>query len=723
MSRLLAAIFALFLMLCPALHAAVTVTSDPPGASVSWSVSDQPQVHLAGGTPVSLPIPSGSPWTLCVRKDGYWPAWRNLTSADTGPVAVKLRPLTGDFGALACIDVAQGRFGRVTSPDEAWNIPGFGDLAGSECRWSPDGRYAIWSRTLMGWSVGLAPPGPTAAGTPMPPPGAGDGGDTSVLTLLEPFSRIARDLIRFAYSSEFRSYSFNVDWSPHGQYLLYSTQPESVFGDEIIRIARIADRKPYAVIAEKGVSLYMPAATGTGNIGYIRDPGNTGRDGLQMWTCDWHGNNRRLLGPSGQANPCGTVDGWLVWAHGDRVLAWKDGKTQEILKRKHAPILGMAAEPAGNRVLIVLGSGLRENAFIWAPGMKTARRLPGVSGDLNWLPGGRLLAGGSIIDTSGRTLAALPPRKNPEFYLIGWSGDGRWLALADWQSGNGEGGTWAVPLDGADPVSIIPEKVYPRSFTWGPDARFAYVEEQLPKAPPALGVLVAAYPGAPLQRLLPRLKVTYASWSPDGDRLACVIGEPDHTRVAVVGYPGGAVTYLTDPGLWSSAVWHPTDPNRIAFSQEHDHGAGCGSTSYGIMDAQGKMVLQSAQTFVHAGAPRWTPDGDLNIGEDWLQKLTASGPAQNARFASRFAWEEWDHTVNDYAERTGTAVWSRDGRVAASDRGVVFVFSGRDVASRLVTDYYQAQVARDARPLQTLRPLQPAPVLLGIPAPQPWPLK
>jgi len=693
---------------------AVQVTSEPAGAEAYWSAAGDPALHTAGPTPVAFEATGAWPLRVVVRLDGRYPVWRELDSPPTEPLHIELPPVEDDVHAVTALGwpYEGGRGPRVaalTDPRRGWRV------ATAEAThfvddlwWSPDARYAVWGRAY--------PSGDAELGE--------DEHSISVLTLLNVTQRRCRRLewVCWGGSGYIRC---NAAWTKDGEYLLHTVagtprDPERV---DVLEVSTGAAR---TLLSSPDTTYYLPAVAGDGRVAYVQQPLNAPDDeAAEVWTCRWDGTGRTRLGPWAGAGPCGTADGWLLWSTDDGMVAWREGEKRQVLPAEAGPPRRVIPEPAGDRVLLLCGDWPDDfappdappppepTAFIWSAD-HGAYQLPTTAYDIEWLPGGRLLAEHSILDLQGQVLDRL---ETPPLHSLGrpcWSPDGQRLAVQD----PSEGGLWAVPLDGSAPTEVVPEHYYAgEAFAWGPGGRLA-VATSGPGAgrgaPQAL--LVADGPGAPLRTLAGDLHPRSLSWSPDGSQIACVTGALGEARIALVAYPSGEVRYITPNGLWDSALWHPTDAGRIAFSQQHDTFGGCGATSYGIIAPDGTILAQSDQTLVHAGAPHWCLDGELAVGQSAAWRWSPTGVSPRPRFSSWLRCEVWDEVGEQWRDHSGECAWSGDGRVAVTAGTTIFVFAAADV--RGDAGELHAVVRAPARPLQVLHPFgEPPNPLEGVPAP------
>lgn len=99
---------------------------------------------------------------------------------------------------------------------------------------------------------------------------------------------------------------------------------------------------------------------------------------------------------------------------------------------------------------------------------------------------------------------------------------------------------------------------------------------------------------------------TYASWSPDGKKIAFrkIVGGEMNSEVFVVNSDGAAPRNLTNsPAFDGWPAWSP-DGSRIAFGSNRD-----GNYRIFVMDSDGGHVRPLAATEGRATEPRWSPDG------------------------------------------------------------------------------------------------------------------
>lgn len=223
------------------------------------------------------------------------------------------------------------------------------------------------------------------------------------------------------------------------------------------------------------------------------------------------------------------------------------------------------------------GSGLRrltdddgiESAPVWSPdGTRVALR--------NWRDGKDAV---EVVDASGGTRIVLEEsaQGDPSCFdrqALAWSPDGRALLFSAAIACNGPATLLAAPADGStSAVALLPDDLSARFASFAPDGRrVAFVGGEPFGTPglyvadvPSTGVLAG---GLAARRIGPDLEPNVLApigtprWAPDGRALAVTVGS---RGIAIVPADGSQHRFLAGDGAMSP-VWSP-DGRRLAFQR------------------------------------------------------------------------------------------------------------------------------------------------------------
>ena len=387
---------------------------------------------------------------------------------------------------------------------------------------------------------------------------------------------------------------FKPTWSPEGREIAFTTEnadldPQNTVGLSSLWIVDVASGQERQVA---NVDAVMPSWSPHGQrIAYTTRGAIAGSTRLDIWTVD----------RSGEAAVAVTTDGasnWgPVWAPDGRVLYFVSGRGGPINLWRVA-IDEASGRPAGAPEAVTTPSPFVAHLTISADGSRIAYSSILRSRNVQKLQ----------IDPATGT-----PRSEPAWITSGsrlWanpdpSPDGKWVAF--YSSVQPEGDLYLARTDGtglrqlttgADPMDRMPR--------WSPDGQWIAFhsirgkDQYLWKIRPD---------GSDRQQLSPLADAIYPAWSPDGSRIAVLMG-------AGIGHPENNV-YILDPNRsWSEQrpeiIPPPADsPNEFVVNAWSPDGARLagqvGLAAHGIM----VYSLQS-RTFEQltdfGGYPVWLPD-------------------------------------------------------------------------------------------------------------------
>lgn len=562
------AVVALTVALGASLSHAITIETDPPGARVWTSPYHDPAVVFEGTTPLALGAPAETV-RLLVRLDGHFPVFAELTPGQDS-LRLTLEPIPEDLSERLTIGERQehpgvwlGLHAHAQSARRVYHNR-LEKLASDRFWWSPDGRFIAWQRATY-----------TGEGE-APAPGYAPIYFFDRLFIIDAQTAEPRQL---AWANEGgEGWSFNPSWSHDGEYLMYELPWSRELHRSHLLAYRPADRTTRVMAADPDAEIWFSAFGPDGAIYYTKwfDDGRTqlcarGRDG------------ERVLSSGHQYDGLTvSIDGELRWLDERGIMRLEGGEERVEVSNTPGDAAGSPPAPAGD-----FGLSLPREYDQETPGQRA------------------------------------------RLTVTGWSRDGQWLSLRGSQIDGDDpyrSEAVAVRADGSAVVRLSAGMPANRvHIRWGPGNRLAMVlaEGQAPSAP--LWLMEA--PDAGPRILAEEVQPTGFGWSPDGARLAVVTaGKLGHTRIALVDATTGALTPITDQGAWVSVDWHPSDPNLLGFAREHDlQGAGCGATSFGLMDTGGRILRETQEHYAHSGSAWFSADGLLRIGEDGVLVMAPSG--------------------------------------------------------------------------------------------------
>jgi len=199
---------------------------------------------------------------------------------------------------------------------------------------------------------------------------------------------------------------------------------------------------------------------------------------------------------------------------------------------------------------------------------------------------------------------------------------------------------------------------------------------------PTFGTIVVMEPDGSHPRTVATDDAALGAFSPDGSRLALIVGAGGHDDIVVVDLVGGGrtpvVTFAGD-GFTSNLVWSPNG-KQLAFDRaDCPGGTGCSDSHVDVVDADG-----SDRHFVATGTdPSWSPNS---------KQLAFSGPLGEVRIVSAAGGE-----ARTIATRTLGAPMA----LAWQTKGNVIAFFTGD-QDPLEDTFALATVRRDGKKLHSL---------------------
>ena len=179
----------------------------------------------------------------------------------------------------------------------------------------------------------------------------------------------------------------------------------------------------------------------------------------------------------------------------------------------------------------------------------------------------------SLLTTWAQSHAqqALSPPENDRFYQnVEWSPDGQWIAISEYAGGEISPQKWAIFIarrDGSQRRLLTPNAIW---ATWSPDGkRLAFESGRTGNAE----IFVVDTDGSNVIQLTDHPGSDGApAWSADGARIAFSSNREDNVDVYVMKTNGEAVRRLTeDPGSDYNPAWS-SDGQHIVFYRSRDDG-------------------------------------------------------------------------------------------------------------------------------------------------------
>lgn len=223
-----------------------------------------------------------------------------------------------------------------------------------------------------------------------------------------------------------------------------------------------------------------------------------------------------------------------------------------------------------------------------------------------------------VMNADGSDVRPVAAEAGPEFDGA-WSPDGAWIVYRDSTRGiNEDDEIFVVGADGSGRRNLTQHPANDWGPEWSPDGTTIVFNSDRDGVPLS-GYLVAP-DGSNLRRIDTEVWVEYATFSPDGTRIAFAGHAGSDYDIYVAELATGTVKQLTDaPGGDGWPAWSP-DGSTIAFSSERDDcirtppGADCWRTGaigehhdIWLMDPDGGNQRRLSPEYGHFVT--WSPDG------------------------------------------------------------------------------------------------------------------
>jgi TolB protein len=189
-----------------------------------------------------------------------------------------------------------------------------------------------------------------------------------------------------------------------------------------------------------------------------------------------------------------------------------------------------------------------------------------------------------------------------------WSSDGRKIVYSS--ENNGEEAVYTIDASGGGEERITPDDrqkyIHP---DWSPDGTkiiYCSTDDLHPPLKNTSNIYTIDLKTRKVTMLVTGGTNTYASWSPDGQKIAFrkIIGSEMNSEVFIANSDGTGLRNLSNnPAFDGWPAWSP-DGAQIAFASNRE-----GNYRIFLMNADGSNVRMLASTEGRATEPRWSPDG------------------------------------------------------------------------------------------------------------------
>ena len=162
---------------------------------------------------------------------------------------------------------------------------------------------------------------------------------------------------------------------------------------------------------------------------------------------------------------------------------------------------------------------------------------------------------------------------------------------------------WIMDADGANARALTADKSIAQSPSWSPEGSLLLYTSWRAGNGPAIWVMSPEQRRPFLISGRPGLN-TSASYSPDGQHIACTLSQDGNAEIYVLDARGGSAQRLTNNRAIDTApTWSPTG-RELAFTSDRS-----GSPQIYLMDAVGGSVRRLTYDVDYTDSPSWSPTG------------------------------------------------------------------------------------------------------------------
>ncbi|HEY6194778.1 MAG TPA: Tol-Pal system beta propeller repeat protein TolB [Candidatus Eisenbacteria bacterium] len=163
---------------------------------------------------------------------------------------------------------------------------------------------------------------------------------------------------------------------------------------------------------------------------------------------------------------------------------------------------------------------------------------------------------------------------------------------------------WLMDADGYGAHALTADRSIAQSPSWSPEGSLLLFTSWRGGSGPQIWVMSPEQRKPFMVSGRPGLNIG-ASYSPDGQRIACTLSQDGNAEVYVLDARGGAPRRLTNHrAIDTSPAWSPTG-REIAFTSDRS-----GSPQIYVMDADGSNVRRLTFDVDYTDSPAWSPKGD-----------------------------------------------------------------------------------------------------------------